>query len=613
MGPKKKGKKEKADEGPPAIPTDKSMKDVLAHAISQEKKKEQLLEEKASLPFRVAKLRQERRDAFEKVNQGRNELKSQKEDQNDVYFYLHKKLDDNYDIISKLENQVLTEALDRKNALEGYHATMDADKAKYDEEMGTLKSRLTEVDEKLYTLREDGNYKTEIEVEMRRLLAEIESERKSHFKLMAEIERKAVKAKEELKQKLLENLKNAKVELHGKAHEMLNQTKTQARLDHNSHGDSLTRHGHKAGRVLKATVALNERIQKDKHELEICGEITTTMKTREVAFQKQIASLTQRLKNLGDDLESLKEDEEYDADNNNSNILNIGTEFMTIEEESTMDAIKELEQTLMASRENLQAVAENAEDAAAEYEIEVVCQRELQNFLSMCLSDTRQQARIIKSNGGYLEGWDDDRVWPNEVLVPPRLNELSLAQRRAVFKFLLGEVHGYKLRVEAGMENFVKEGQQKQQATKMKQQHQHQQQKKKMQPAHCDPSIKLRTGIPGWDDYDEQSFLGNILAVSKVSEVTSRSIGLQTDEHIEVDGAGNGGRKKGRGRGRRGVLFETEAADGQQPGVGTDDEAGLGNFMTVSSSTGSVHSGVIKQGRTQGRRIVEVKNSSSIR
>jgi hypothetical protein len=42
------------------------------------------------------------------------ELEQQKADEADIYYYLHKKLDDNYDVIAKLEKQVLTEQTDRQ-------------------------------------------------------------------------------------------------------------------------------------------------------------------------------------------------------------------------------------------------------------------------------------------------------------------------------------------------------------------------------------------------------------------------------------------------------------------------------------------------------------------
>ena len=40
-------------------------------------------------------------------NELKEKLEGQKADQADIYYYLHKKLDDNYDVISKLEAELL--------------------------------------------------------------------------------------------------------------------------------------------------------------------------------------------------------------------------------------------------------------------------------------------------------------------------------------------------------------------------------------------------------------------------------------------------------------------------------------------------------------------------
>jgi hypothetical protein len=626
------------------------MSAVALHALAAAKAAAAFEAEKASLPPLVAELTGERMEAYGRVVEGKAELLKSKQDQNDVYFFLHKKLDDNYDIISGMENQLLSESLDRKNAVEGYRKTIDEDQLSYDEVMTQLRNRQGEIDEKLFSLKEVGSYKEEIEGEMRKLLNEIEGERKSHFKNIAELERKAVKDKEILKQRLIDGLKAAKIELEGKSHQMLIQTSAQAKVDHRTYAYNLGSHGTKAGKVLKASVDLQGDVLKAKHELEICGEIASSMKEREGNFQKVIAGLTQTLQNLGDDLETEIREEENDADEFELQQHSYGGgDLKSIEEESTLDAIRELEGSLVASKENLEAVAERAEDAAAEYEIEVVCQRELQNFLSTCLSDTREQARIIKSRGGLLEGWSEDRIWGPNVLIPPRLNELSLAQRRGVFKFLLGEVHGYKIRVEAAL---VGEAAAKRVADEQQRLREGRGKRKDgaggfeqqlMQPQSraADPSISLRTGIDSWDNYDaKSSFLGNLLSVSTVGDRTPVNAGVQTDEVKERgDGSSQMGsrsrsRSRSLNRSRQKKSFKRfeETAEGSRTfggGWGEDGVGGgedelsrmIGNFMTVSSSASSVNSsvqssvtgGVIKQGRTAGRRIVEVYNSSSIR
>jgi len=132
---------------------------------------------------------------------------------------------------------------------------------------------------------------------------------------------------------------------------------------------------------------------------------------------------------------------------------------MSIEEQTLLDAVNELHSTLDATVANMQHQKEKADAAVESYNMEIWSSDLLAEFLTCSLEDCKQQAKAILMNGGFLEGWGDasssgDRSWPSDpsILIPARLNELTLSERRAVFKFLLGELQGYKLRVEAVFE-----------------------------------------------------------------------------------------------------------------------------------------------------------------
>ena len=82
---------------------------------------------------------------------------SLKEDQSDVYYYLHKKLDDNYDVISALERQLMVETADREKAETEYARHIEELEIRRDEELGPLKEKLITEEEQvmllLYMLR----------------------------------------------------------------------------------------------------------------------------------------------------------------------------------------------------------------------------------------------------------------------------------------------------------------------------------------------------------------------------------------------------------------------------------------------------------------------------
>jgi hypothetical protein len=155
----------------------------------------------------------------------------------------------------------------------------------------------------------------------------------------------------------------------------------------------------RATTVLKKNIEEHEINNEIKRNLGVSNDIQATMKNREIAYQRQIASLTKELQELGTELEDKMVE------------LQESREEMTMEEQSELDAIQELEASLAAQKQGLIAAAEAAEDSTAEYEIEVMAQQELNKFLSVALSDCRRQAQLISSRGGVIPDWNDDRLW----------------------------------------------------------------------------------------------------------------------------------------------------------------------------------------------------------
>lgn len=72
-------------------------------------------------------------------------------DQSDIYYYLHKKLDDNYDVISALERQLMVETADREKAETEYGGHIDDLEHRMDEELAPLNDKLITLEEQVRT------------------------------------------------------------------------------------------------------------------------------------------------------------------------------------------------------------------------------------------------------------------------------------------------------------------------------------------------------------------------------------------------------------------------------------------------------------------------------
>ncbi|CAM9833495.1 unnamed protein product, partial [Hapterophycus canaliculatus] len=116
----------------------------------------------------------EKRGLLESIRILRVRLADEKEDQSDVYYYLHKKLDDNYDVISALERQLMVETADREKAETEYARQIEDLEIRRDEELGPLKERLMTEEEQLNGLHEAAKNKKEADANRARLEREIE-------------------------------------------------------------------------------------------------------------------------------------------------------------------------------------------------------------------------------------------------------------------------------------------------------------------------------------------------------------------------------------------------------------------------------------------------------
>ncbi|GMI52684.1 hypothetical protein ScalyP_jg6857 [Parmales sp. scaly parma] len=351
--------KKKKQDTPNAAPTSQSIGDVALAGLKKFKEEEEERIKFTVMPQRLVAARKDSAEALNQMREQKQLIKYQKEDQNDVYFFLHKKLDDNYDIIAELEAQLLKEELDRKKQEEKILKEIDEDNKSFKESSAGLKERLTAVDEKLYALKETDGTKSSMEKKMHHLLNDLESERKAHFSKLAEIDRIGIREKEKLKMVILAEMKAVKDKLSTMTSETLANTKNTARSNHSMHGDKLHQQGLIGTEIMKANLEVSQNVAKKKRDIQLSNEIQATMVSREIAFQKQISSLTQKLQDLG-----------LEAEEASSEVVDARDE-MSIEEQTLLDAVNELHSTLDATVANMQHQKEKADAAVESYNMEI--------------------------------------------------------------------------------------------------------------------------------------------------------------------------------------------------------------------------------------------------
>jgi hypothetical protein len=147
-----------------------------------------------------------------------NDLKSK--DQADIYYYLNKKLDDNYDTINKLEEQILREQSEREVSEKEYEKTIEQLTAKLAADEAKFKQKINDLQDNVDSLSEFVSQKSDMEKKMKELTKTIESERGSLKSRLDDMEKKCIQDKSKLQRDFdlqLEELKKRhQEEIHDK-------------------------------------------------------------------------------------------------------------------------------------------------------------------------------------------------------------------------------------------------------------------------------------------------------------------------------------------------------------------------------------------------------------
>ena len=185
------------------------------------------------LKDQVAELEKQKNELLLNVEKYRQKYEQLESDQADIYYYLNKKLDENYETIAALEEQILTEQADRENherSLEKRIHTVELElitcEAKY-------MSKLSEAEEKLSKLKEFGDNKEELDKNLEKLMETLEHERKQFRLLADEMERRSVQERERIRKECNRQFEDYKKSVHEDADNKLS-TKTKKTLAINS-------------------------------------------------------------------------------------------------------------------------------------------------------------------------------------------------------------------------------------------------------------------------------------------------------------------------------------------------------------------------------------------
>eukprot|EP01041_Mallomonas_annulata_P001149 gene1149-2222_t len=219
----------------------------------------------------------------------------QKSDQSDIYFYLNKKLDDNYELITSLENQLLTEQNDREIAEKAYEKRIEELKSKLAHDEAKYMARVNDLEERLQTLKEFGDQKDEVDRNLDRLLTTLENERKQ-FRINAEeMERRTVQERDRLRREKDHEVEVFKTQMHTKIEDKLTKKTKKTRILNTLMKKELAYQSKQAEQVAIINHQIAESDRELRQNLELAQATEGEMAKRLAMYQRLIKQLNEKI------------------------------------------------------------------------------------------------------------------------------------------------------------------------------------------------------------------------------------------------------------------------------------------------------------------------------
>jgi hypothetical protein len=216
-------------------------------------------------------------------------------DQSDIYFYLNKKLDENFDVIQKLEEQLIREQADREVAEKEYEETIDKLTRKMANDDHKHSAKITDLEDKLEALKEFSVKRDQIDQEMKELHERINRVIDEKKFIQEDLEKKIIQEKRRLRQEFeieLENIK--KVHLQEIDDKLSVKTK-RTKIKNFILQKELSYQTQQAEQVLLYDNSMKSKDKSLRHEVEISQALVTEMENKLADYQRSIKSLNSRI------------------------------------------------------------------------------------------------------------------------------------------------------------------------------------------------------------------------------------------------------------------------------------------------------------------------------
>jgi hypothetical protein len=369
---------------------------------------------------RIKILEEENADLVKEKGMLEDNLRQQRSDEADIYYYLHKKLDDNYDVIASLEKQILIEQTERERAQKNYDEISKNISSANASEIAALQDELKSTKEDLFTLSEFRQKKADLEKQFRDLRETMEKEQEEHKQITADLDRRNVQEKERLKNEMLRKIQETKQNLLSMTEDQLHTTTKRTIMENEQMITELQYQSKETEKMLHKNEKLETEKQSLRRELELSKETEQELAKRTQFYQKLIKKLHEKLK-AREENEKMRVGDEKEETKRLESVTEANQEVIG----ALQDKTEQLEATLEAVCTELEKTRTDSDLMQEERDRMLTLQDETVRFLLTSMQDATEEMG-------------------NQRSPTPALDNMSVEQRQQVLRHLLNKLYEFQ-------------------------------------------------------------------------------------------------------------------------------------------------------------------------
>jgi len=229
------------------------------------------------------------------VKQLKEQLEQQKRDQMDVYYYLNKKCDDSYEIIARLQEQLLSEQADREVSEKQFEHNIEHLVANSEAEQSKLQAIIVNQKDKLGGLDTFMLRKETLEEGLEALKRTLATERDQNQKILRQMDFEWTIERDQLRKGYEKSLAELRQEMEGKLESRIAAKTRDIHIRNNEISVELAHQSKQADQVLiynQTTVDSDRQLRVD---LELAASAETEMVKKLAMYQRMVKELNDKV------------------------------------------------------------------------------------------------------------------------------------------------------------------------------------------------------------------------------------------------------------------------------------------------------------------------------